>query len=70
MLDIIDTEAERARLTKQAETLRKGIAGIEGKLGNENFVSKAPAELVQRERDRLAKLQAELETVDAALAAL
>jgi len=70
VLDIIDTAAERSRLTKQAETLRKGIATIEGKLGNDNFLAKAPADLVQRERDRLAKLQAELAAVDAGLAAL
>jgi valyl-tRNA synthetase len=70
VLDIIDTAAERSRLTKQAETLRKGIATIEGKLGNDNFLAKAPADLVQRERDRLAKLQAELSAVDAGLAAL
>jgi valyl-tRNA synthetase len=70
VLDIIDTAAERSRLTKQAETLRKGIATIEGKLGNDNFLAKAPADLVQRERDRLANLQAELAAVDAGLAAL
>jgi len=70
VLDIIDTAAERSRLTKQAETLRKGIATIEGKLGNDNFLAKAPADLVQRERDRLAKLQADLAAVDAGLAAL
>jgi len=70
VLDIIDTAAERSRLTKQAETLRKGIAAIEGKLGNDSFLAKAPADLVQRERDRLARLKAELAAVDSALAAL
>jgi valyl-tRNA synthetase len=70
VLDIIDVAAERSRLTKQAETLRKGIAVIEGKLGNDSFLAKAPADLVQRERDRLAKLKAELAAVDAGLAAL
>jgi len=70
VLDIIDVAAERSRLTKQAETLRKGIAAIEGKLGNDGFLAKAPAELVEKERDRLAKLKAELSAVDAGLAAL
>ncbi|HUT00976.1 MAG TPA: class I tRNA ligase family protein, partial [Phycisphaerae bacterium] len=70
VLDIIDAEAERARLGKQAETLRKGIRGVEGKLANENFLTKAPANLVQRERERLAKLQAELAALDKALEAL
>jgi valyl-tRNA synthetase len=70
VLDIIDVAAERSRLTKQAETLRKGIATIEGKLGNDSFLAKAPADLVQRERDRLAKLKVEFAAVDAGLAAL
>ncbi len=70
VLDIIDTEAEMARLTKQAAVLGKGIGSLEGKLGNEKFVTKAPADLVKRERERLAKLKAELEAVDAAMAAL
>ncbi len=70
VLDIIDTAAELSRLTKQGETLRKGIAAIEGKLGNDNFLAKAPADLVERERDRLAKLKAELAAVDVGLAAL
>ncbi len=70
VLDVIDVGAERARLTKQAETLRKGVGGIQAKLANENFVSKAPAEVVQRERDRLAELQSQLEAVERSLAAL
>jgi valyl-tRNA synthetase len=70
VLDIIDSAAELSRLTKQGETLRKGIGAIEGKLGNENFLAKAPAELVEKERDRLTKLKAELAAVDAGLAAL
>jgi valyl-tRNA synthetase len=70
VLGIIDVEAERARLTKRAETLRKGIRGVEAKLANESFVEKAPAEVVQRERERMAGLRGELETVEASLAAL
>ena len=47
-----------------------GIAGIEKKLANENFVSRAPAEVVQRERDRLSELQAELAQVRASLSTM
>ncbi len=64
---IIDRKAELARLTKQAETLARGIKGIEGKLGSEGFVAKAPADVVQRERQRLEKLQTELSAVEDAL---
>ncbi|MFW6061682.1 MAG: hypothetical protein ACOC93_02635, partial [Planctomycetota bacterium] len=70
VLGIIDREAEIARLEKQKATLDKGIEGIEKKLGNENFVNKAPENVVQRERDRLAELKSELETVESSLAAL
>ncbi len=70
MLDVVDREAELKRLTRQKETLEKGIRGIQGKLGNENFLNKAPAEVVQRERERLEELGGELDGVNEALAAL
>jgi len=70
VLGIVDVEAEKARLAKQKETLAKGIRGIEGKLANEGFVAKAPAEVVRRERDRMQELQAELAAVEESLAAL
>jgi len=68
--DVIDPEAERTRLAKQAETLAKGIRGIEGKLGNADFVDRAPAEVVQRERERLVRLQGELAVVEDSLKAI
>jgi len=70
LLDVIDASAEIARLTKQAETLEKGIAGIEGKLGNENFVTRAKPEVVEGERQRLESLKRDLRTVQEALAAV
>ncbi|MBL7222026.1 MAG: valine--tRNA ligase [Phycisphaerae bacterium] len=70
LLDVIDASAEIARLTKQAETLEKGIAGIEGKLGNENFVKRAKPEVVEGERQRLESLKRDLQTVQQALAAV
>jgi valyl-tRNA synthetase len=70
LLEIIDREAELARLSKQRDQLSKAISGIEGKLGNEKFISKAPADVVERERTRLAEYQAELATIEQAIAAL
>jgi valyl-tRNA synthetase len=70
VLDIIDRQAELSRLTRQAESLRKGVAGIEGKLGNANFVARAPADVVARERERLERLRADLNAVEKALRAL
>ncbi len=70
VLGIIDVQAEKERLTKQAQTLESGIGGIEKKLANENFVNKAPAQVVQRERDRLEDLRSQLASVTESLAAL
>jgi valyl-tRNA synthetase len=70
VLDIIDVEAERKRLEKEKATLEKGVKGIEGKLSNENFVNKAPADVVQRERERLEGIRRDLTAVEDALAAL
>ncbi|HOF17855.1 MAG TPA: class I tRNA ligase family protein, partial [Phycisphaerae bacterium] len=70
VLGIVDRRAELARLGKQKETLVKGIRGIEGKLDNENFIKRAPPDVVQRERQRLGELRAELNAVEKSLAAL
>ncbi|MDA0163435.1 valine--tRNA ligase [Solirubrobacter ginsenosidimutans] len=59
--DAVDMEAEKKRAAERAERLRADIKRVEGKLANEKFVAKAPAEVVQAERDKLAKLQKELE---------
>jgi valyl-tRNA synthetase len=66
----IDVAAERKRLEKEQENLDKQIGGIEGKLGNKNFVDRAPPEVVQQQRDKLAELQNQLNSVETALAKL
>ena len=58
--DLIDVDAEIARLSKQAEKLKKAIAGKEKKLDNAKFLERAPAEVVQKERDSLVDMQEEL----------
>jgi valyl-tRNA synthetase len=57
----IDATAVAARLEKRREELRSEAARAEGKLANEKFVSRAPAELVEEERDKLERHRAELE---------
>jgi len=67
VLGVVDTAAETARLTKQLATLEKGVAGIEGKLANAKFLSGAPDNVVAAERQRLEKLQTQLQQVRAAI---
>jgi len=52
---LIDKDAELARLDKELAKIEKNIQGIKGKLSNAKFVDNAPAEVVQKERDRLAE---------------
>jgi valyl-tRNA synthetase len=60
MADLIDKDAEIARLDKEIEKLAKQIDQLRGKLGNEGFVAKAPAEVVAKERERLAAMDSAL----------
>ncbi len=47
---LIDVEKETARLGKERENLEKEVARVAGKLTNESFVAKAPAEVIEKER--------------------
>ncbi|WP_280569232.1 valine--tRNA ligase [Chromohalobacter sp. 296-RDG] len=58
MAGLIDKDVELARLAKEIDKQDKVIGGIEKKLGNESFISKAPAEVVEKERGKLADAQA------------
>jgi valyl-tRNA synthetase len=57
----IDAEAVAVRLERRREELRSEVARAEGKLANEKFVARAPAELVEEERAKLERHRAELE---------
>ena len=67
---LIDVEAEMARLKKELERVHKQISGKEQKLSNANFVDRAPADIVDRERSSLLQLQQQAMSLEAALAAL
>jgi valyl-tRNA synthetase len=66
----IDVVAERARLQKDRAAADKEAAQAHGKLGNRAFVEKAPEPVVNKIRQRLARAEADLARIDAALAAL
>lgn len=66
----IDVEAEKARLGKEVARLEGEIARAQAKLGNASFVDRAPAAVVQQERDRVAGFEATLGKLRGQLAQL
>ncbi|MDX1705992.1 valine--tRNA ligase [Pseudidiomarina sp.] len=60
MAGLIDTAAELARLDKAIEKARKDVDMVSRKLSNENFVSKAPAEVIEKERAKQAEAEESL----------
>ncbi len=57
LAELVDFEAEIARLSKELETAKKDEDFFLSKLNNENFVAKAPAQVVENQRTQLAKVQ-------------
>ncbi|MFS4438531.1 valine--tRNA ligase [Paracoccaceae bacterium GXU_MW_L88] len=68
LADVIDVAAEEARLEKSVAKLDKEIKGLSSKLSNEKFLEKAPEEVVQDQRDRLAEVEEEAANLRGALA--
>jgi len=67
---LIDTGAELERQMKEAEKIRKHIAGHSAKLENENFVAKAPPHVVEQIRETLAGLKNQLKGIEEVIADL
>jgi valyl-tRNA synthetase len=59
MAGLIDRDAELARLKKQSEKLDKDLKRSKQKLANPNFVDHAPAAVVEKEQQRVAKMEGE-----------
>ena len=57
MAGLIDKDAELARLDKEIQRLQGEVARVGGKLANEGFVAKAPAEVLDKERAKLAEAE-------------
>ena len=64
MAGLIDKDAELARLQKEKEKLLKEVERIEAKLNNPKFADKAPADVVQKERERLNYAQEAITTLN------
>ncbi|MEU5884480.1 valine--tRNA ligase [Spirillospora sp. NPDC047279] len=66
----IDVAAERKRLEKDLAAARKEVDQAQKKLGNEAFMAKAPEAVVAKNRERLAQAEADIQRLEAQLAAL
>ena len=67
---LVDVEKEKASLLKEKENLEKFIAGIETKLGNAQFVERAPAALIVELRANLSEAKEKVEKIEGRLGAL
>ena len=67
---LIDVAAETARLTKEIADLEKYVGIQEGKLGNADFVARAPAAIIDKEKQKLAEAKAKIVTLNAQLKTL
>lgn len=67
---VIDLEVERARLEKEIARLQSQLAGVRAKLSNPSFAGKAPAEVIEKEKDKQANFQQTIEKLKASLALL
>lgn len=70
MGELIDFEKERERLNKEKAKVQKDLDFVNKKLNNPGFVAKAPAAVVEQEREKVAKLEELMAKLDASLAAL
>ncbi|MFO0847800.1 MAG: class I tRNA ligase family protein [Gemmataceae bacterium] len=61
---LIDPAAEAKRTEKQIADIRKQLAGMTAKLGNESYVKNAPAEVVQETRAKVAELEAQVRALE------
>lgn len=70
LADIIDAEKEKEKLAAELKKTEGEIARLDGKLSNEGFIAKAPAAVVDGEREKLAKYRDKLEGIKQAIAKL
>ncbi len=68
--DLVDFAKEIARLEKEMDHIRKEIARAEGKLSNQGFLAKAPAALVEQEKEKLCANRLKAETLEKRIAEL
>ena len=70
LLGLLDLEAEKEKIMAQIAKLEQGLASCERKLADERFVSKSPAQVIERERANQADYQHKIEKLRENLAHL
>jgi valyl-tRNA synthetase len=70
MGELVDFEAERARLLKELAAVQKDLDFVNGKLSNENFVAKAPAQVVAAQREQKARYEEKIAMLNESIAKL
>ncbi|MEM8605701.1 MAG: valine--tRNA ligase [Myxococcota bacterium] len=68
--EVIDPEKERERLTRDLKKIDKELGAVEKKLDNPSFVSRAPAEVVEKSKRDASELRAKREQLEVALSRL
>ena len=61
---VIDVDKETARLSKDLKAAEKDLQKAQGKLNNEQFLAKAPAEVISKEKHKAAEAQAKIEGIE------
>ena len=64
MNELIDFDAEKKRLTKELEAVKKDLSFVENKLNNQGFMAKAPANVVEAQREAQAKYLAKIKMIE------
>jgi valyl-tRNA synthetase len=64
MAGLIDKEAELARLEKEIQKIKNDLPRVEGKLNNPTFVDKAPQDVIDKEKVKLADLNSSLNNLE------
>lgn len=70
MGELVDFEAEKARLAKELAAVQKDLDFVNNKLSNENFVSRAPAAVVEAQKEAKAKYEEKIAMLNESIAKL
>ena len=70
MGELVDLAAEKARLNKELAAVEKDLAFVNGKLSNENFVAKAPAAVVEAQREQKTRYEEKISMLKESIAKL